>query len=1161
MLWPFSWCCPMSRLPARSFEMREPARTDSEIAALRSEVEADNRSASFVRLARALNERGEHEEAAEVAHQGLLAQPDSIDGRLALAVAESKLGRVREALEQIKRALLIDQDNAEALALMGQILLDRGLAQRAVQFLAHAVKLAPREASYRGLLEQARDAAAGRARPPPRVSGQDVPDRGSPWAGEDGFAGDSEHTVFAPDAGVASGKGTPPPPDSLEARLAALPSVREDVDDAEPTRLATAAATARPEPPEEPTRFAPARPEPPEEPTRFAARQAKLGGSAAELSRVLGREEAESVRAAAEERLRRPPAEKPPSLVRVTPADLDRPVGASVSRREPGARPPKTPEEPAATPPPSGPESRDARPSPPPAEAEPARAPPPGPGPEGSPAAAGGPDAQAKPEAPPDEPKAATAPAEGAKAVPAAKLAPAKAAPEAKAVAATAAPAKVEPKPPASAGRGIGPVATRMVDEALFAILGQRKETPADGPAGPQKARVVRTSAELGVMARWSGLVVLVAAAFGVGYAAALAPGRAAPEVVGEELKGVAADLERGGLSALLAAEERIEELSRGNPELEPALAGALAEVHARRYAGFGLAPEARSEATAALSAARVRPLTVEGLAAAVLLSTAAASLEALDERLGAYPDSPKAWVARAAVAERLERPDASLERLVRARALNPQRRETLLETARAMARRGAHGAALATYAALQRLHDLDVEVAIERFVLGWASGADPSPDEAVAGLAGLVRTEIPEVAKDEAGRAALAFSLPRLREGRVQEALTELSKAEGAFGDSPTYQSTVGRLLLALGEADRAALAFIRAAGLEDRRRHREDLARARYAQAAGARLELEALRRQVVDLQQNLPLGELRLPYGRAKAVASRFELVAVELDPGYFPERLLSAAEGETRALEAAVLAALAERALADGRLDEARTKLDEASAVAPLTHLPEIEGRLLAATGRDRAAVERLSAAPELAPPGQLLLARLLAPTDPLASLAAYEQFFAGGGLSAEARIEQAALLAGRRDDDGALRAVDSAAQLEPGHPAVPVLRAEVLLKQGRAEEAAAGLRLAVSEDRGLARGRAPPGVGSLSAALRTELAAIALDRGDLRTAEALSKEALQTEGAPPKAHFLLGKALFARRATRREAQRELERYLSLAPTGPHAKEAEDLRRRR
>lgn len=1351
--------------------------SERDIEDLRSQVDTDARSPAFVRLARALNARGEHEEAARVAQRGLLAHPDAVEGRLALAVAEAARGRVREALEQIKRALLIDQENPEALGLMGRILLERGLTQRAAQFLAHAVKLAPERREYRKLLQAARAEGApaparGPSSPGPRVFGpEDVPDADHPWREDDPEA-PAEPTVFAPDAGQPARRAR----DSLDDRLAALPSVRDEVEEEEPTRLATAAAVKRPaqigredEPAEE-------------EPTR-SHRRGKVGGSAAELSRVLQADEAEQARLQAEKRMGReahleeePTAALSPDLLRAalegqrpgrdeegagrraasaaesaiaeapgsearppepspeaatdrpgpSPAETEARSGASAgspggARREgataEGAGAPAAPRrdatgaEPASTAPAADAESAEASRRAGEASAAPARgadaatAKPPArettsgggasleterasskrasketaareagaerradsgeeapanastprarkeasakkaassganasadeeasssaeePGPKGASSEAApqrAASSSAKPASSGEKARAsgdASASVEAEAAAPAEKAAPApveaeapaesaasssgKRAPGKKAAAASAqkagpAPAKAgasakkaasEPAPgsapaPPSKGenagkeggptaKGFGPVATRMVDDALFAILGQRPDAqPSPAPDAQVRPRVVRTSERIGAGARILGLLVLAAAGFGVGLAAAVAPDQAAPEVAAEELKGVASDLERGGLAALRKAEETIAELDRSNPELRPVLAGALAEIHARRFARFGRAPSAREAAREAARAARAGPATVESLYAAALTSTAPAALERLDRGFAAaldvYPESPKAWVGRALVSLRRGEEEAALARLLEARALHPQHRQTLLETARWLARRGASRAALETYARLQSYHGLDVEAAIERFVLDWATGQDPAPDEAVSILAGLVREEIAEVAGDEAGRAALAFALPKLRNARVQEGLTELSKAEGAFAGSPDYQSTVGRVLLALGEAERAQESFLRAAeSAPEAARHALDLARARFAEAAGYRFELEELRKRVARLQRDAPLGQVRLPYGTVEARPATFTLVSVELDAGAFPESLLAAAlEGDAprdAALAAAVDGALARRALREGDLERARSRLQAAREHADLPLLAGIEGRLLLARGRPEAAAARLGPPVEAGRGGPVLalaLARARAEAeDAIGALDAYARFFARGGLSPEARVEEARLRMTRGDDEGALEALDAAEALESGHAAAALTRAEVLLRQERPEDARAALERAIELEPRIARGIPPRGLDGFSPALLTELGARALPR-KRRLGIALLRAALEEPGAPAKVHFHLGAALVKRRATRREGRRELARYLSLAPEGPHRAEAERLSRRR
>src|SRR5438874_12113295 len=78
---------------------------------------ADPRSLVFVALAEEHIRLGDFDNGAVVAQKGLVYHPDSVAGRLALALAEAGRNNIRPALEQTKRALLIDRDNPKALAL------------------------------------------------------------------------------------------------------------------------------------------------------------------------------------------------------------------------------------------------------------------------------------------------------------------------------------------------------------------------------------------------------------------------------------------------------------------------------------------------------------------------------------------------------------------------------------------------------------------------------------------------------------------------------------------------------------------------------------------------------------------------------------------------------------------------------------------------------------------------------------------------------------------------------------------------------------------------------------------------------------------------------------------------------------------------------------
>ena len=1185
--------------------MPDPTDSDDLIDALRAQVEADARSDAFVPLARALNARDRHREAAEIAERGLLAHPDSMDGRLALAVSRWKLGSIREAVEQIKRALLIDQDNAEALALMGRILLEQGLAKRSVQFLTHAVNLAPHHDDYRDQLARAQAAVDGVPPPPvvsrsgaggsakvPSIRAESMADDASPW-GDDA---DQEQTVFAFEAGKSeAGEAAEPPTDAFQARLAALPSMHDDVAEEEPTRLATA-LEGKPLPSARERQSASPPPAAPRGASSPRVRRGKVGGSAAELSGMMPADEADALRARAEARVReqadrvteRPgPAEAPDmgeAPTTALPSEVVRAVVEGSPAPKSEAKAPSVPAEVSSAP------AEAVAPPAPPAEAPPSIPPVPAPSVEAKappvepPAPKSSKPSETDDEGPSteklakaaaatdkpaatDEPAAVeeSAPAESPEKKSVEKKSVEKKKPDAKA-------ASVEAKKPTSSVKAVGRVATQFVDDALFALLGQDPGAPAEASPEAPARRVVRTSQRFGGWTGLAAVVVFSAFAFGIGYAAAVAPGDAPPEVVGEELKGVAGELERGGLAALHAAEERISELSRSNPGLEGLLSGALAEVHARRWAHFGHAPAALEAARAALARVGEGEPTVETLYARTLVSTAAADLEALTGALDAavtrHPDSPKALMVRGILARRRGEEAAAIEDFTQARALHPQHRGTLLATARWLADAGAVAAALSTYATAQRYHSLDVEVGVARFVLGWATGADPTHDEAVALLAGYVREEIPEVAKDEAGRAALAFALPRLAEGRAQEALNHLAEAEGAFSDSPSYQRTVGRLLLALGEAERAERCFEQAAELEPGALEpRLDLARAAYAKRRGLRLELTALRRELLDLgEDGTQPGQVLLPYGRLVAEPNTHALIRVELSPGAFPEALLADAVasggGTPEALEAAIEGGLALDALERKDLAKAKAHLSEAEVELPM--LEQIEARMLLAEGRDAAAEKRLSAAAEAGVGGAatwLYLARAKeAAEDDIGALDAYARYFELGGISPDARLAEARLRFGRGDAEGALQALDGLDALEPKNPGALLLRGEIVYADAGAEEARSLFEAALDAAPGLAEGTVPPGLKSLSPIALTELGAQVVEK-DRRRGKALLERAAEAEGAPAVVHFHLGKALMKSRKSRKKGRQQLATYLSLEPSGAFAEEAERLSRKR
>ncbi|MEQ8275432.1 MAG: tetratricopeptide repeat protein [Deltaproteobacteria bacterium] len=1157
-------------------------RSYERIDALKKLLEDDPRSLAFVTLAEEHNRVGQHAEAAAVANRGLLSHPDSVAGRLALAVAEAEQDNVREALEQIKRALLIDQENPKALALMGRILLKRGLAKRAVQFLSHAVKLAPKEAEYTELLAQARRAAKGDGGGEaalPVFSGDNVPDD-SPWGEADESIDEtatpeSEHTVFDPDA--LKKLRNKDDKKALGEALANLPDGAGLDADAEPTAYHDRKTELPP-----PRRVQDGdAPDPREEPTAYGTPnplKPKMGGSAAEYSQMMQKADADAVRAAAEARVAaNPPASNAPATDDLIPSKVPS------SKREPIRAPSQMMDLEAAMRAP-----------------EPSSAPPPEP-------------KAATPAPPAPEPKAPSVKKAEPKAPSVKKEAPKE--PSAKKPAPEPKPKEASAPKATPAHKQVGPASTRMVDDALWALFGQkdradekkeappRSDTPKaskpkaeDKPADdnprkkPVRARVkgkdeaperapgqmvVRTSERFGVWTRVAIVSVLTIAAAFTGYAVVVSRAGPGPEVAQEELKGIASDLERGGLASLLAAEDHASTLVRSNPDLAPLLSGALAEIYATRWRWFGRNPTMRQKADEAIASAKSPRPSVELIAAMVELSTTTADrqslVSALDTTLKQYPQSPKSWMLKGRIAKLEGRRTAALEALYRALSLHPQHRRTLLELARWYGEDGAHAAAFADFDRLQERYPLDVEAAIDRYVLGQITGADPSESTAVSTLAGLVRDEIPEVAKDEAGRAALAFAVPLFADGKLQEGIEKLGNAEAAFEDSAVFKSAVGGVLLALGEFDRARKQFNRALELEPNNvDHRIGLARAAYLERLDRRLDLVQEAKKIEkanDKTKARSAGVARLPYATVRMVFERFEIVEVEYDPRVFPEDAYRALAKSTRgaalqkALEAASTVAVADRRLAEKKYDEAIGMYEESLSLHQTAAAQFGLGRAHLEKGAKSAAVRHLNKGIEMDPDsitGRMDLARTYVARD--ATIDAIEVLEALEGQ--DTVVPEAMQLLGelrikRGDYEGAVKPLEALVALKPKDAQAQIALGEVYARMGRGDDGVKAFTRAVEVDEGLTtNGR----VENYNPLVLAYLGRVELDRKTKRGVKLL-KKSLESEEAPIEAHFYLGRALTASRKTRKAGRRQLEKFVRLGPAGELRDEAERLLRKR
>lgn len=264
-------------------------------------LESDPGSLVFIELAKALLERGDTDEAADICRRGLEFHPDSVLGRVIWGKALIAAGRPAEAMDQFDQAIAIDVENPYAYNLIGEALLQKHLYRSALPILKKAVSLQPGDARVRAWLSQARQAVSGGGHsaaaeapeppsPPPPVP-EEPPE---PPAASASFPFEPEATVpdLAPlgalpgerpgPAGAAAlaAAGEPDPPLDLEPTpIVPIPAVLlastsgqfavpppEPAPDLSPVAVPGAKPPKPPAEPPEPDRFpetAPPRAEPP----------------------------------------------------------------------------------------------------------------------------------------------------------------------------------------------------------------------------------------------------------------------------------------------------------------------------------------------------------------------------------------------------------------------------------------------------------------------------------------------------------------------------------------------------------------------------------------------------------------------------------------------------------------------------------------------------------------------------------------------------------------------------------------------------------------------------------------------------------------------------------------------------------------------------------
>lgn len=669
----------------------------------------------------------------------------------------------------------------------------------------------------------------------------------------------------------------------------------------------------------------------------------------------------------------------------------------------------------------------------------------------------------------------------------------------------------------------------------------------------------------------------------------------------------------------MLRAESNAQSLRRSAPDLAPVVSAVLAESYARQYRSFGGALSLRKKAEDALRAVPEGGETLESLAARVLIADSSkARLEAkaaLEAEAPRYLRSPKLWMLRGILAEAEGDDRQALDALYRALALNRNHRGTLLLLARWHARHGGVATAFQYYDDIlsQDVYGEDIEVVLDRYVLGQITSEDESASRTVATLAGLVREELVNVAKAETARAAIAFALSLFAKDDDVAGLNELGRAQGAFEESAAFQAVLGGMFLAAGDWSAAEQLFERAEVIEpDRIQHQLNLARARYGMRAmlepasssgggasppdaaatntsmrsSSRSSFRSSFRSTAKSEvPPLKSSPIRMPFGASRFVHGEFALVETEPSPGVFPESAFGQIgalklnrEAAKDALETASLLALAEHFLSIGRLDQSQSFLREAEAEAEAqadakarARVKGIRGRIHLRRGERKQALEALKDA-HSSDRNDVSLRFTLADAyllngRPIEAIDILDGLDREGVVSPARQVELARLKIKRGDREGALKLLRSLVSFLPKDLGVRLALGEAMLTSGLPDTEIVSVYAGVlSVEPKLSPKRLPTGVAALSVADLLYLGRAALERGARRRGVSLLRAASSAASARQKADlavdFYLGKALVEHRGSRREGLRLLDRFLRSRPSSRVLEaEARALRRGR
>ena len=141
-------------------------------------VRREPNSPAFVDLMEAYLQLGRPSEAIAVGATGLIAAPDHVPARIAIARAQLALHQWKDAQGELLRVVKVDRESRVGFALLGEVLVRRSDFERAIPVLQHAQTLDPGNQHVAMLLSTAR--ASQQLPPPPPIPTPIEPSRAAP---------------------------------------------------------------------------------------------------------------------------------------------------------------------------------------------------------------------------------------------------------------------------------------------------------------------------------------------------------------------------------------------------------------------------------------------------------------------------------------------------------------------------------------------------------------------------------------------------------------------------------------------------------------------------------------------------------------------------------------------------------------------------------------------------------------------------------------------------------------------------------------------------------------------------------------------------------------------------------------------------------------------